>query len=112
MPDGLGPLLCFLFLLGVWSSVISALLGHLNQWEAMPGTSPWRFWAPGILAWSWPLLLVASVLTAIISPNIGALGFVALAPVTLLTATALIVVELRRRRAEDLMAQTPRRLKD
>lgn len=113
VPDGLGPFLCFVLLLGVWSSVISALLGRLNWWEAMPGASPWRFWGPGMLAWSWPLLMVACfLLTLLASSDIWYLVFLALAPVALLIATTLTVAEFRRRRAEDLVADTPRRVKD
>ncbi|WP_158273893.1 hypothetical protein [Micromonospora sp. RP3T] len=88
MPDGLGPFLCILILLGVLSSVISALLGRLNSWEAVPGASPWRVWGPGILAWSWTVAVAACFLLWIITP--WAFYLLVLAPLTLLAATALL----------------------
>lgn len=110
VPEGLGPFVCILILLCVWSSVISALLGRLNSWEAVPGASPWRFWGPGILAWSWPIVVVACSLLGFITP--WAVYLLVLVPLALLAATALTVVEFRRRRAEDLVAETPRRVKE
>jgi hypothetical protein len=110
VPDGQGLVLCFLFLLCVWSSVVSVFLGRLDWWEAVPGASPWRLWGPGVLAWSWPLVVVATFFLSVVT--LRALYILTLAPVALLAATALTVVEFRRRRAEDLAAGTPRRVKD
>ncbi|MFR9781047.1 hypothetical protein ACL02O_34065, partial [Micromonospora sp. MS34] len=61
-------------------------------------------------SWSWPIVVVACFLLGFITP--WAVYLLVLAPLTLLAATALTVVEFRRRRAEDLVAETPRLVKE
>ncbi|MEV0427524.1 hypothetical protein [Micromonospora sp. NPDC050495] len=106
--EGLGYLLGILLLLVTWSGVIGACLGRLDFCEAVPGASPWRLWGPGLLAWSWIVPLVAGFLLVERPWAIYLMFGLPLGP---LIATALTVVEFRRRRAEDLVSGTPRRLK-
>lgn len=106
--EAIGYLLWVLLLLVTWSSVIGALLGRMDFWEAVPGASPWRLWGPGLLAWSWPVPMVAGFLLV---EERWANYLLVLLPLGPLIATALTVVEFRRRRAEDLASGTPRRLK-
>jgi len=106
--EGLGYLLWVLLLLVTWSGVVGACLGRLDLWEAVPGASPWRLWGPGLLAWSWPVPMVASFLLV---EEPWANYLLVLLPLGPLIATALTVVEFCRRRAEDLASATPRRLK-
>ncbi|WP_433282960.1 hypothetical protein [Micromonospora sp. CA-244673] len=106
--EGLGYLLWVVLLFVTWAGVIGACLGRLDLREAVPGASPWRLWGPGVLAWSWTVPLAAGFL---LGTRPWATYLVFVLPLGPLIATALTVLEFRRRRAEDLVAGTPRRLK-
>lgn len=63
------------------------------------------------MAWFWvvPVVVSFAAVVAMLDPWVP--WILLLVPLPLLVATALVIVEFRRRRAEDRAAETPRRVK-